>query len=132
MFPLGIVTYMDNQGQFYRINPMTRLSVITLIRDRLFNWITFFRNSYSKFLFLFKRASKIRKIRKNEIQRKKMNFKWTLFDQTTSSPFISLYCNCFFLFLEMASEDLEMITIVSGNKLLTFQRTKGFNFFIIT
>jgi hypothetical protein len=34
---------------------------------------------------LFERTSKIRKIRKNGIRKKKMNFERTLFDQTTSS-----------------------------------------------
>ncbi len=34
---------------------------------------------------LFERTKKIRKIWKNEIRKKKMNFEWTLFDQTTSS-----------------------------------------------
>ncbi len=37
-------------------------------------------------LTYFERTKKIRKIWKNEIQKKNMNFERTLFDQTTSSP----------------------------------------------
>jgi hypothetical protein len=36
----------------------------------------------------FERKPKIRKVRKNGIQKKKMNFERTLFDQTTSSPIV--------------------------------------------
>jgi hypothetical protein len=53
---------------------------------------------------LFERTSKIRKIRKNGIRKKKMNFERTLFDQTTSSRISEAFILKLFLQFFEASE----------------------------
>ncbi len=45
----------------------------------------------------FERKPKIRKVRKNGIQKKKMNFERTLFDQTTSSHRKTINSFCYFV-----------------------------------